>query len=103
MVILWGISFIILLRKIYGMQKVSKWYFTSYVNASNYRKKVVNCLIEKAMTPREIEKQINIKISHISRTLKELKEKGLVECLSPEIRKHKLYSLTKKGKKLLHQ
>lgn len=30
-----------------------------------------------------------------------LQEKNLVECLSPEIRKHKIYALTKTGKELI--
>lgn len=39
--------------------------------------------------------------SHNSRTLKELREKGLVVCINPEDRSYKFYKITKKGKDVL--
>lgn len=53
------------------------------------------------MTPRELEKEAKIKISHISRALKELSELGLVKCLTPDTRRSKIYSITKLGKDIL--
>ena len=39
--------------------------------------------------------------SHLSRTLKELKEEKLIECLNPNDREFKFYKLTKKSKEIL--
>ncbi len=80
---------------------VNIWDLFGYVNASTYRKKVLQSLAKNTMTPREIERTINIKISHISRALTELKEKKLAECINPSIRKYKMYQLTKQGKDLV--
>jgi DNA-binding MarR family transcriptional regulator len=39
--------------------------------------------------------------SHNSRTLKELSEKGLIDCVNPEDRSFKFYKITKKGREIL--
>jgi len=43
--------------------------------------------------PTELAKTINSPISHISTTLKELEEKGLIECLTSERRKNKFFRI----------
>ncbi|MBS3105192.1 winged helix-turn-helix transcriptional regulator [Candidatus Woesearchaeota archaeon] len=80
---------------------VSKWYLISKIKSSSYRKNVLILLHKKEMTPRELEKEAKIKISHISRALKELSELGLVKCLTPDTRRSKIYSITKLGKDIL--
>lgn len=77
-----------------------KEYFklAAYVKASRYRLKIIDFLSDgKYGMPLEIANKINIKQSHISKVLKELKEKELVECINPEVRKGKLYHLTVTG------
>ncbi len=80
---------------------VNKWYLVGKVNASTYRIKVLKELNNNNKTPSELENILKIKISHISRALTELTEIGLVKCLTPELRKNKIYSITKKGKEVL--
>ena len=73
------------------------WDEVGFILASEYRKKVYKSLLKIPKTPKQISEITNIRIVHISRTLKELMEKGIVECLTPERIKGKLYSLTEKG------
>lgn len=78
-------------------------YKIGYVVASNYRKKVLLALQEKPMTPIGVSKKTSIYPSHISTALKELNEKMLVVCLTPKLRKGRLYDLTKEGRKILKE
>ena len=55
----------------------------------------------KKLTPAEMSKETDIPISHISNTLAELLEKDLVVCLTPKLKKGRLYELTASGKKIL--
>ena len=82
---------------------VSKWYLISKTKSSSYRKNILILLHKKEMTPRELEKETKIKISHISRALKELSKLGLVKCLTPSIRRSKIYSITKLGGDILEK
>lgn len=76
------------------------WEEIGYIMASKYRKNVVEKLSKKNYMPSILAKEINIQLSHISRALKELKDKNIVECLNKESKKGKIYSLTELGKKL---
>lgn len=80
---------------------VNKWELISKVNSSEYRKKVLESLSESVKTPSMLQKEKNIKISHISRALKELRDINLVKCYTPQVRKSKLYYITKLGKEVL--
>lgn len=73
-----------------------------YLKSSTYRLNVVKFLnnVDYSM-PREIAKGINIKPNHISKVLKDLKEKDIVECVNPEARKGRLYHLTSTGEKVV--
>ena len=82
---------------------VSKWYLISKTKSSSYRKSVLILLNKKEMTPRELEKETKIKISHISRALKELSDLRLVKCLTPDLRRSKIYSITKLGGEILRK
>jgi len=76
-------------------------YTLGFVLASEYRKKVMITLKEKASTPSIISEKTKIYPSHISNTLSELAEKKLVVCLTPKLKKGRLYELTKTGRELL--
>ncbi len=69
--------------------------------ASKYRQNVLFALHEKSMTPSMISKKTKIYPSHVSMTLNELTGKKLIECLTPELRKGKLYVLTDIGTTIL--
>ena len=51
--------------------------------------------------PSEIANDTEIFQNHISNTLRQLKEHGLIECINPEVRKGRLYRLTDKGDELV--
>lgn len=58
-------------------------------------------LKDKPLTPTTISDKTKLYPSHVSLTLSELTEKNLVVCLTPKLKKGRLYDLTKKGRKLL--
>lgn len=76
-------------------------YLLGFVLASKYRKKVMISLKDNPDTPSGISEKTGIYPSHISNTLNELVEKKLVICLTPKLRKGRLYELTMTGKELL--
>lgn len=47
--------------------------------------------------PEMIAKSSGEHLSHVSRALRELMEKELVECVTPKANKNRIYKLTKKG------
>ena len=70
----------------------------SYVSISKYRLKVINNLNEgQVKIPTELAKNSHIRVNHISKVLRELKEKGIIECINPDFRKGRLYRLTPLG------
>ena len=73
-----------------------------YVLASEYRKKVMLSLQEKPLTPVTIANETKLHTSHVSNTLAELTKEKLIVCLTPKLRKGRLYKLTIIGKKVLN-
>ena len=84
------------------MNKETIWKDVSFIISSEYRKKVLEKL-ETPKTPSNLSKEININISHVSRALSELESKKMIECLTPESNKGKLYIITKYGKDVLNK
>ena len=74
----------------------------TYVNKSSYRLKVLKSLGEDAKIPKEIASDSGILPNHISNVLRQLKEKEIVECINPEVRKGRLYRLSDNGLNLLN-
>ena len=68
-----------------------------YVNKSSYRVRVLKSLGENVKMPKEIAKDSEILPNHISNVLRQLKEKEIVECINPEVRKGRLYRLSEEG------
>lgn len=69
----------------------------AYVEISTYRTRVLkNCTKEGDM-PVVLAKKSGIRPNHISKTLRELKDKNMVVCINEEARKGRLYRLTEKG------
>lgn len=72
----------------------------AWVKASSYRKDILHSLGDKPKTPKELSEDTDYYLSHVSSTLSDLKSKDLVECLTPDRRKGKLYSITDEGKEI---
>ena len=69
----------------------------AYVNISSYRVKAVKSLKGDVKMPKEIADDSGIRVNHISKVLRELKESGVAECINEETRKGRLYRLTDLG------
>jgi predicted transcriptional regulator len=76
------------------------WERYGYVVASNYRKKIILLLAKGEKTPAQLAAEAGMYISHVCATLSDLTGKGLVKCLTPELRRGKIYSLTSEGKEV---
>jgi predicted transcriptional regulator len=76
------------------------WSLYGYVVASEYRKKILLSLSERPKSPKEISEETKLHLSHVSLTIYDLIKKGLVKCLTPNLKKGKLFSLTTTGKEI---
>jgi|GEM_PF-582621 len=85
------------------MTDKANWDLVSFVMASEIRFRIMVSLNERVQTPTELMKKFVVPISRISAVLKELNEKKLIENLTPERRKVKMYSLTNLGKNVLQE
>ena len=67
---------------------------------SEYRKKVLASLTSTPRTPKQISALTNLHLNHVSSTLGKLEDLGVVTCLTPELRKGKLFQLTTLGREI---
>ncbi|MEM2144340.1 MAG: hypothetical protein QW279_03195 [Candidatus Jordarchaeaceae archaeon] len=79
------------------------WETVSYVFSSELRLKTLLELNKSKYTPKQLSISLKQPISHISKALKELATKGLVECLTPNRKKARLYTITKQGIQVLDE
>lgn len=79
------------------MQISGKYEDLSFVLASSYRTEILKSLLKNVGTPSTISKDIGKSITHVSRCLRQLSDKNLLECLTPDNRKGKIYKITDKG------
>ena len=79
------------------------WNDVGFVLASRYRRDVLNALKKGPRTPSIISREMSLHIEHVSRALGELVTRNLVEILTPERRRGKLYCLTSKGKEVIEK
>lgn len=77
------------------------WDDVSFLLASEYRRKIMKALKEGPRTPSMLAKETSLYPEHVSRTLKELKKRKLILCLTPNRKRGKLFKLTEIGKKTL--
>lgn len=72
------------------------WKTYSFVIRGSTRKKVLLSL-HAPKTPSQIARETKTSTAHISRALRELEKKGLVECLTPREKRGRIYRLTSQG------
>jgi predicted transcriptional regulator len=85
---------------------MQEWELISFVSSSDPRFKVLVHLTKQASTPTNMANEFAIPISRVSTAIKELTEKGLVECLTPDRRKGKIYKATQRGEdvvRMMHE
>ncbi|WP_297825421.1 transcriptional regulator [uncultured Methanobrevibacter sp.] len=71
------------------------------MNISSYRVNTVKALQNEIKTPTDIASDAGIRVNHISKVLRELKETGVAECINEESRKGRLYRLTDVGEEIV--
>ena len=80
------------------------WSDFSFVVSSGYRERVLSSLAPKPKVPRQLAEETDLRIVHVSRALRELSGRGLVECLTPDVKaRGRLYGLTPDGAALLSE
>jgi DNA-binding MarR family transcriptional regulator len=76
------------------------WLSYGFVLASSHRKHLVWILRGGPSTPSSLAKKAGLPVSHVSKALKELELNNLVICLTPDLRKGRVYALTQSGRKI---
>lgn len=75
------------------------WDVVGHVISSRYRTAVLGRLADSPATPSRISEDTGIAVTHVSRSLRALRERGLVELLVPEERrKGRVYGITEEGR-----
>jgi len=78
------------------------WTEVSFLKKSRSSGAMLGCL-DEPKTPVEIRKLLGLHLASVSRTILKLQELKLVECLTPESDKFRLYRITSTGRKVLHK
>jgi predicted transcriptional regulator len=73
------------------------WIKYGYVIGSKYRQRIIISLQKNPKTPKQISEETKIPITHVSFVLKSLSKRGIVMLLTTNLRKGKLFTLTKDG------
>ncbi len=73
----------------------------AWVKSSEYRENVLLSLDTKPKPPKDISEETGYYLSHVSNTLSKLQDRGLVECLTPDRRKGRLYASTDSGREII--
>ena len=84
------------------MKKGVNWDDFSFVYRGKHRKAILK-LLDKPKTPTKLKEETKLHFNIVSRTLIELENKGFVECLNPNQRQARFYSITKKGEGVLKE
>jgi len=74
------------------------WERYGHVIASSYRTRIVLLLLKGPKTPKKLAVDSGLYLSHVSTTLKDLLQKEIVVCLTPKLRRGKIFDLTEIGK-----
>ncbi len=77
------------------------WNTVSFVMSGKPRIRIMIELKNGQKTPSELAAILKIPRSHVSKTIKELEEKDLIKCLTPDRRKTKFYTISDQGKEIL--
>lgn len=78
------------------------WELLSFMQGK-IRREVLTSLEEGPKTPSRLAEDNGENLSHISRALKELTSKGLVECMTPQQSKNRIYRITQEGRQVLDE
>lgn len=77
------------------------WENAGVLKASPSRLKILELLANRPMTPKEIAHQSKLHLSQVSRGLKEMEKRNMVKCMTPHLKRGRIYAATEKGKEAL--
>ena len=75
----------------------------AFVKRSKNRQQIIKIISNNFKTPSEIVEEMDVRFSLISRTLSELKDKNIVECINENDKTGRLYKLTENGLKIYNE
>lgn len=73
------------------------WETIGFIASSKYRESIFLELNLNRRTPKELSELTNIAMPNVTRALKELETKGLVECINPDFKRGRMYGSTELG------
>ena len=73
------------------------------VLASARRLRVLATIQEGVVSPKMMASKLDMPSSHVSKVLRDLEKLGLVECVTPDLRKGRIFSLTTSGNQVLQR
>lgn len=73
----------------------------AFVSISKHRLQTVKSLKDNVKIPTQIAEDTGIRRNHISKVLRELKENGIAECVNEDVKKGRIYRLTKVGEDIV--
>jgi len=77
------------------------WDVVGYVISSDHRTAVMGRLAEGPATPTQIADSVDLSVTHVSRALRALRKRSLVDLLVPEERrKGRIYGITSEGREV---
>ncbi len=76
------------------------WEEISYILRSKTRRAVL-AKLEKAKTPSVLAGELHLSLANVSRALRELRSRGLIELLTPDARAGKIFIVSDKGRAVL--
>lgn len=79
---------------------MDKWTVFGKISSSSYRKRILLSLMDANKTPKEIAKDSSVKFSHVSNVLRQLMRMKTIKCLTPDLKKGRIYSMTAFGKEI---
>ena len=74
-----------------------EWEQYAWVMRGRQRRRVLEAL-NKPRLPSELKREAGMSLTNLSKTLKSLEDRAIVECLTPGNKTGRIYSLTEKGR-----
>lgn len=78
-----------------------EWEKVGLVKASQHRQSILKIIAESSITPKEIATTLGIHLSQVTRSLREMEKQNIVHCLTPNLRKGRIYAITEEGLEIL--
>lgn len=86
-----------------GPDEELDWDAVSFVLSSETRARLLLELRDAEQTPSQLAENLGKHRSHVSRGLTELGDEDMVECLTPDQTKGRIYAITDKGDRVLRK